>query len=276
MPAKSSKQADRAALKKAAKAPVDEPENKPQTGGKIVERAKDLFLGSVLVKAIPRMQGLIGLGGEFAMPPAAAAGDSKKEDEDDTNEPATNEEKEESTTKSMPEEMFGSLQTHLAWHNCLGLATPASGAEAVNAWKAMKGLECDFGPKSKKRGTPGLDRVLGNLSNFMPQYLHVLLALMVLRAFLFRSYFACLPWLLVYQFLSLLVPLTNDSLPDVLKQVPIEKCPVQYRVVATLAINALVWLFFAYEFVWRSYFFEKAPYLGLLAYHAYAFRVADQ
>merc|ERR1719478_458533 len=100
----------------------------------------------------------------------------------------------------------------------------------------MKGMEIDFGPRAKK-GSPGMDRIKINLYANAVQYAHVLLALMMLRAFLFRSYFACLPWLACYQVLSLFVPL--EGLPQ-LPQVPVEKVEAKFRVVGAVALHALV------------------------------------
>lgn len=115
--------------------------------------------------------------------------------------------------------------------------------------------------------------------NNMPQYLHLLLALMMLRAFLFRSWFACLPWLVGYQYLSLWIPL--DGMPAALvsiipqaSQVPVEKCPVKFRVAASAGIHLLVWLFFIFEVLWKMWFFEKGLVMGLIAYHAYAVKPA--
>merc|ERR1719506_3356283 len=51
--------------------------------------------------------------------------------------------------------MFSTLNSRLTWYNVLGLGMPASGEEAMKAWKDMIGLEVDFGPK-KKKGSPGV------------------------------------------------------------------------------------------------------------------------
>merc|ERR1719453_2100621 len=143
----------------------------------------------------------------------------------------------------------------------------------------MKGLEFDGGPRAKKRGSPAMDRIFKNIESFLPQYIHLLLALMMLRAFLFRSWFACLPWLVGYQYLSLWVPLEGPFQP--MPQVPdvgehLEKCPIKFRVAASVGIHVLVWLFFLYEALWKMWFFEKFLVLGLIAYHAYAVRPSDK
>merc|ERR1712086_292117 len=79
--------------------------------------------------------------------------------------------------------------------------------------------------RSKKRGSPGMERILTNMHINMAQYLHILLAMMMLRAFLFRSFFACLPWLVGYQCLPLKLPLENMDVMG--QQVPLEKCPLK-------------------------------------------------
>merc|ERR1712032_1368957 len=52
-----------------------------------------------------------------------------------------------------------------------------------------------------------IDRLVANLRTNLLQYLHVVWVLMVVRSLLFRSLFACLPWLFVYQTLSVILPL---------------------------------------------------------------------
>jgi hypothetical protein len=170
------------------------------------------------------------------------------------------------------EGIFGSICAQLSWCNVLGLAEPATGEDAIKAWRALKDLELDFGPRAKRRGSPGLDRITVNLFTNMPQYLHLLLSLMMLRSLLFRSWFACLPWLVGYQVLSVMLPLT--PLPQ-LPQVPLDQVPTKFRVAGTIAIHALVWFFFLFEVVWKTYFFEKIPLIGMFAYHAYAVRPVE-
>merc|ERR1719321_631102 len=175
------------------------------------------------------------------------------------------------------DQIFAFLKKRLVWHNCLGLASPTSEEESVAAWMDLKSLELDWGPRPKRNQSPGLDRIKANMYNNMPQYLHMLLALMMLRAFLFRSFFACLPWLVGYQILSLWVPLDDTPIPQLpqLKE-HIEKCPLKFRVAASVGIHALVWLFFVYEVLWGMWFYEKGLVIGLFCYHAYAVRPADK
>merc|ERR1719420_521278 len=104
-----------------------------------------------------------------------------------------------------------------------------------------------MGPRARKKGSPAADRIKANSKANMPQYLHVLLALMMLRAFLFRSWFACLPWLFGYQMLSFVIPLEWPQFP----QVP--KVEIKYRIATSVGIHALMWLFFLYEAVYKTY-----------------------
>jgi len=224
------------------------------------------MLGSCLVEILPKLPDLLQdkEAPKKEEPKEAAEGDAA-EGEKAAEEPVG------------ADAIFESLQKRLAWHNPLGLATPANAEDSMAAWLSLKGMELDFGPKPKRNQSPGLDRIMLNVSRGMPQYIHVLLALMVLRAFLFRSFFACLPWLIGYQVASLLLPLeeSRDKLFEMIKQ-PIPPqiqgtCPTKFRVAGTMAFHALVWLFFIY-FLWNAAFYEKIPLVGLIAYHAYATR----
>eukprot|EP00928_Gymnodinium_smaydae_P100508 TRINITY_DN987_c0_g1_i1.p1 TRINITY_DN987_c0_g1~~TRINITY_DN987_c0_g1_i1.p1 ORF type:complete len:273 (+),score=74.25 TRINITY_DN987_c0_g1_i1:71-889(+) len=264
-----SKQAERNAQRRAAKKTEDpEPEPVATKGSMsaLVDLGKTLVLGSCLVKLGPKMPDLLksdkdgqpAKKEEKAEPAEKTEDEQKPEGETEGNDaPVANGVENDDT----PASIFGVLSTRLAWHNCLGLATPASGPDAVAKWQVMKSLELDWGPRKARRGNPSLDRIIMNFCSFLPQYLHLLLALMMLRAFVFRSYFACLPWLVGYQLASLLVP--TEMLPQV---------PLKFRVAATLAINALLWLFFLYEVVWKMWFFEKFFYFGLLVFHAHSVR----
>jgi len=277
------KQADRA--KKVAKKQQDDEPETTVASGDLLGRVKALFMESCIVQNGPKVVDL--LQDKEIAKPAEKKEEKKEEAKDDKeNEEKTNEEKERDAKASedkdagakesgvvTAKDMFESLGAQLSYFNILGFAEPASGEEALKAFIALKDLELDFGPRAKRRGNPGLDRIVVNVYNNLPQYLHIMLALMMLRAFLFRSFFACLPWLVGYQVLSLLIPLTN--VPQV-PQVPLEQVPTKFRVAGTLAIHALVWLFFLFEVVWKTYFFEKIPLIGIFAYHAYAVRPVDQ
>merc|ERR1711862_808928 len=120
------------------------------------------------------------------------------------------------------------------------------------------------------RGNPALDRMKTNLCVNMRQYLHMLLALMMLRSFLFRSFFACLPWLCLYQLASLMIP--RGFLEEKLKVIHVH---VGLRTAAAVGIHAFMWFFFLVEAVYRTYFLEKLLYLGIFVAHAYVVRPAS-
>lgn len=281
---KAGKQADRQAAKKAAKQEDTEPPASSISASALVERANDLLVGCCAAKVLPGLKDVLtapeGSASNGSKSQKAASDTQASESNDADNE---DEKKEgdsiegEKNDEAAPEkkvadpasELFSTIRDQLSLFNLLGLADPADEDSAKKAWLALKDLELDWGPRSKKRGTPATDRILENVHNNLPQYLHIMLALMVLRAFLFRSWFACLPWLLFYQIASIFIPLEGISQ---LPQVPIEKCPVKFRVAGTMAIHCLVWFFFLVEFVYRAYFFEKFFVLGLITYHAYAVR----
>lgn len=267
------KNAERNAQRRAAKKAEEEepaPVSKGSPGAsKMLEAAKAMFLGSCLLQFAPRMPDLLKpkekcAGEESEVKkdgdaPAEATdenADEQKEGEDSKT--AANDEDGEATS------IFASLTTRLAWYNSLGLAFPESGEDAMKKWVEMKSLELDWGPKASRRGTPKITRILANVDAFMAQYLHILLVLMMLRAFLFRSYFSCLPWCFALQLAALLVPI--EMAPQV---------PLKFRVAGALGFHALVWLFFALEVVWRTWFFEKIFVLGLFAFHAHSVRPND-
>jgi len=283
MPSKG-KQADR----KTEKKPKNQEEDEVKPAGNFTELVKNMVLGSVLAENAVKLPALVQDGiatvkGEKKAEqkkeekPKEDAQDEKEENEQESKE---GEDKENITNKAVPDfvvendvcGLFNKLTSRLHWSNPLGLATPASGEESLKAWKALKGLELDFGPRAKRKGSPGLERITANLFNNFAQYVHIILLLMIVRAFLFRSFFACLPWLIGYQFLSLFLPL--DKLPQA-PQLPLDKVPVEIRVVITLVLNGLIQLFFAYELLWKTYFFEKIPLVGLVVYHAYAVRPVE-
>lgn len=293
---KSAKQAERRQAKKDVKNEPEEAERSTLSDKTLVDLAKSLVLGSVVVEYAPSLQQLV-MGavddlkaGKKPMSGAVEAakepktngtnGDHKEEtngsngdEKEDTN--GTDEKEENGNgaeAPSGPPEIYASIKGRFAWYNCLGLAAPRSGEEAKAAWFALKKLEVDGGPRAKRKGNPGLDRVVANVRNNMAQYFHVLLAMMMLRAFLFRSYFACLPWLVGYQFLSVFLPL--EKIPEV-PQLDLAKVDIRFRVAASVILNFLVWLFFAYEALWRANFLEKFLYIGIIVTHAYVVRPAE-
>lgn len=257
------KQADRNAKKTAGKKVEEEEPVGVSVGkgsvSKLVELVKAAVMGSALAKLGPKVPTLFG---KYQMQPAGAM-PSEEKTEDETTEGEDEIPKKEPTPDSQ-EGMFAYLTTHLVWFNCLGLAFPANAEAAKAAWKGLKEMELDWGPRKARKGNPGLERILCNVCNNFAQYVHVLLAMMCLRPFLFRSWFACLPWLVGYQAVSLLIPV--EMLPQV---------ELKFRICATLAIHALVWLFFLYEVVWMTWFFEKPIWLGLIAFHAHSAKPLD-
>jgi len=265
------KQADRKAKKTAVAA--DEGTAEPAgEAGSFAELFKLLFLGSSIMAVAPKLQVVMTDDSKERAPTQKA---EEKTEEKAEGEAADEEEKAPAESLEYADSIFAFLQKRLTWHNSLGLATPASAEESLAAWMDLKTLELDWGPRAKRNQSPGLDRIKANLFNNMPQYLHILLALMMLRAFLIRSWFACLTWLVGYQFLSLWVPL--DGIPQIPQsKEPLEKCPLKFRVAATVGIHALVWLFFLYEMLWGMWFFEKGAVIGAICYHAYAVRPADK
>mmetsp|Transcript_68858 Transcript_68858/g.165282 ORF Transcript_68858/g.165282 Transcript_68858/m.165282 type:complete len:277 (+) Transcript_68858:141-971(+) len=274
---KASKIAEKKEAKKAAKKAADE---EPANGsgaasgssGAVMELAASMMMGSCLVKILPQLPSILSAP-EGQQPPHKNGGSEKPEDEA--------EEPQAAAASSVGDgdaaaELFAMLQSQLIWCNPLGLASPASGEEALPAWMELVSTcssNLDFGPRSKKKGTPGLDRIFANVQNNFVQYAHLLLLLMMLRAFLFRSFFACLPWLYGYQTLSVFLPLEQWSL---VPQIPLEKVPVKARLGATMALHALMWLFFAWELIVRTYVFEKLLLTGLFSYLAYAIRPAEK
>eukprot|EP00933_Yihiella_yeosuensis_P050066 TRINITY_DN47832_c0_g1_i1.p1 TRINITY_DN47832_c0_g1~~TRINITY_DN47832_c0_g1_i1.p1 ORF type:complete len:262 (+),score=74.47 TRINITY_DN47832_c0_g1_i1:88-873(+) len=258
---KVSKQAERNAKKK----PVaeDEPETgAPASGGKLLEIATELVLGSALAKFGPKTYALL-TSGDRAKPVPVS-----KEGED-----TTEESKAEAPEPTDAAGIFEALKTRIAWQNCLGLAKPSSPEEAMQGWMNFKALEFDGGPKAKRKGTPGMDRVMKNFCDNMVQYVYILLGLMILRVLLFRSWFACLPWLVGYQALSLFLPLETMEVAG--QKLPLEKCDVQIRVALSLAIHALVLLFFAYELLYCTYFMEKMLLVGVVVGHSYVMRPVE-
>mmetsp|Transcript_1726 Transcript_1726/g.5433 ORF Transcript_1726/g.5433 Transcript_1726/m.5433 type:complete len:278 (-) Transcript_1726:326-1159(-) len=269
------KQAERNAARKAAKGgAAEEPE--PATsgaGGKLTERLVHLAKGSALFHAAPHLPGALNdLKSELqagGKPKEEKAAEKAPEKEDETTAAGQDEgEAAPDAEVKTPENktLFHSLKARLTVINGLGLF--ASGDDAKQAFQKFKSLEFDGGPRAKKKGTPGMDRLLTNFHDHLPQYVCLLFALMVLRSLLFRSWFACLPWLFLYQVVSCLLPLERtEQVP-----VPLEKVPQTARGVATAFLHGLVWLFFVYEVLFRAWWLEWVLVVVLFTAHAYAFR----
>jgi hypothetical protein len=264
------KQAERNAQKRATKKTDDE--EPPSADGasmgvdKVVELGKALVMGSCLAKFLPKMPDLFKPPGDKA---PAENQEIEKTPETDEKE-ADGEEKAEKTEVTPNGDVvdesaiFAALTMRLSWYNGLGLGFPESGEEALGKWLALKNMELDWGPRKARKGTPSLSRITKNCVDNVAQYLHVLLALMILRSLLFRSWFAFLPLLFGLQLASLLVPV--EAVPQV---------PMKFRAAGALGIHALVWLFFLWEVVFRTWFFEKFLLLGLVAFHAHSVRPAE-
>jgi len=184
----------------------------------------------------------------------------------------TPEKKEEIEEKSKT--IFAELGERFFWHNPLGLGQPATPEESKAKWLEIKGLEMDMGPRKKKRetGNPSLDRIMMNVCSYLPQYLLAVLVFATLHAFLFRSFFACLPWLCFYQMAALLIPL--ETMPQV-PQVPLSECPTKFRVAAAIGLHGLMLLFFAFELVWKMNFLWKFLLIGLVSFHAHSVKPAS-
>jgi hypothetical protein len=264
---KAAKQSERNSAKK----PVKEVEAEVASGN-ILDAAKAVALSSCLAQLAPKLPALVKE--EVVTAPAEP---EKPKEETETNENAENttEATEETTAAtedvSTPAAIFVALKSRLVWHNGLGLM--ATDEESKSAWLAMKGQELDFGPRAKRIGSPGIERMSANLAGNLSQYVAVLFALMLVRSFVFRSFFACLPWLFFYQFVSLYLPL--ETMEKFGQKIPLEKVAVNFRAAGTIGIHALVWLFFLYELVWRTYFLEKFLLAGVVLYHSYAVRPVE-
>jgi len=269
MAPRASKQAERGSGKKAKN--QEEEATGVAGGDDIVQRVKVLVLGSCIAQTVPKLPELLQdkLTDKNA-PLEKEKSEEKKEESEEADKNAPEETKDDE--EEGPTKIFASLRDRLAWHNVLGLGLPSSADDSRKAWLSLKGLELDFGPRAKRNASPGVDRIKVNLCNNLAQYLHALLAVMMLSNFLFRSWFACLPWLVLYQVVSTELPLTNiEKVP----QVELEKVPIKFRVAATVGLHGLVWLFFLYEALWRSMILT-IPVVGGLVYHAYAVRPLGQ
>lgn len=266
-----SKQAERNASKRAAKKTVEDEPEAAVNKGDIVGMLKTFALESVLATTAPKLPAIL------KEEPGAAktekpeqAPEKAPEGEGGDGEGEGEAKADEQPAESKPEgpetaaDVFERLAHRLLPLNGLGLWHSAAGAK--EAFLKTKALKFDGGPKAKKKGSPAMERIVANGRENMLQYFHILFALMLLRSFLFRSWFAFLPWMFFYQTVSVMLPLTNlEKLP----QVPLEKCPVKFRVAGTIGLHALVWFFFLYEVLFRTYIFEKILLVGLFAAHGY-------
>jgi len=233
-------EAARTALKekKATEAPDDKPE--PTKGaanaGSFIARIKLIVMDSFLVKMAHMVPELV----KELKAAAAKKADAKKDEGDENSGSA-----------------FEPLIGPLCIYNALGLGLAASPDE----YRKLAKPQLDFGPKGKKGSAK--ERLMTNFEKFMHLYLHITLLLMCVRSFLFRSFFACLPWLVAYQMLCLSFPLIRAKLPQV---PPVE---LVFRVAATAVFHALMWLFFVYEATCMTYLSEKILLTVIFVGHAY-------
>lgn len=258
MPPKASKQSTRRDAKKSNREDDEPPtSDAPVSTGKIMEQAKLMALDSVLVEFGPMVP-------ELAKGVVPQKTNGKNGHDEPSLKAPTKDDADENKEEHQPQTLssiFDVLTSRLGPASCLGLGFPKTADEAKAAWKDVIGLELDWGPRKKRKGNPSFDRIMANLTDNMALYVYVLLALMLLRCILFRSFFCFLPWLLVLQIASVLVPL--DKVPQV---------ELKFRVVGTLGLHGLMWLFFLMEAVWKTYFFEKFFIIGLIAFHAHSVR----
>jgi len=249
-----SKQSDRRAGKTAA--PDDEVAAGAGSAG-VMAAAKELALGSVLaeVMLLPKL-----------LKASSTAKEEVKEEvkEESKDENAENKEESETVkTEETPKDLdslFESLEKRLPFSGSLGLDKAPE-----EEWLMFARLEIDFGPFKRKKGNAALERILVNVERNLSQYMTIALALMCMNALVFRSYFACLPWLVGYQLLSLNLPM--DLIRENFPQLP--PIDVKARVGTTMAIHALVWFFFVLELLCKTYFLAKFPLIALFAVHAF-------
>lgn len=272
-----SKQAERNASKRAAKKTVEE-EPEVQVRGDLVGMLKTCAMESVLATIAPKLPSILkeepgaASAAKVEAPTKAPEGVNEQTEDEQPAEAQTEERPTDAKAEDseMAADIFERLCARLLPLNGLGLWHSASGAE--EAFLKTKALKFDGGPKPKKKGNPGLERIMTNGRDNALQYFHFLFALMLLRSFLFRSWFAFLPWMFFYQTVSVMLPIqTLEKLP----QVPIDKCPVKFRVAGTVGLHALMWFFFVYEVLFRTYIFEKILIVGLFAAHGYLVAPAE-
>merc|ERR1711966_43329 len=162
--------------------------------------------------------------------------------------------------------------------NCLGLggSAPQSSDAARTSWKITLESVKDRETNKKKKSSQAGSRMKSNTSYFLAQYLQILLIWMCIRALVFRTFFASLPWLVVYQIISVRLPLSQQDLPAqmgaIREKVPLDKVPVSMRLIIAYAIHCLMWCFFIYEVVVHTYWIEDIILVGLCAFHAYEVR----
>lgn len=266
------KQADRNATKRALKQEKAGPETDSSEKKSITDVGKALILESCVVTYGVQLKDLIPeVIDEVKATQKTTNGNSgtngskapkaSDEDESEKKEDAAVGEQDEPVGKNL----FESLKDRLTLKNGLGLGAPLSKAEADEAWVSFVSMKWDFGPRPSKRGSPKYDRVVANVAALMPQYFHLVLLLMTVRAFLGRSFFSLLPWLQALQLACMLAPV--EAL------VP-KATPKMWAVVA-LTIHAFMWFMFIWEVVLKTYFIEKLAVVALIIFHAHSVRPVE-
>jgi len=252
------------AEKKTAEAVDDKPQPVGDANaGTMIAMIKLTLTNSFLVKLCKQNKALMELKGATAKMADAKAMPKKKETNAEDEKETTEEDSK--PTDALSGSVFEPLMSIVSIYNALGLGAQGS----AESWRTFTKLEIDMGPKAKKGGAIK-ERLLTNFERNMPQYLHIFMALMCLRSFLFRSFFACLPWLVAYQMICVSLPLIRAKVPAV------PAVDLIYRIAATGAFNALVWVFFVYEVTFMAHFLEKTLFTGLITAHAYSVSPASK
>jgi hypothetical protein len=277
MPPQKNKQAARKEQKQAGKKEDEAPVGDAASKESILAAGKELFANSVLLEMGKQVPQLVKKseksenGKSNGKEKNADDGEEKEQTDETTQEPTTP-----GTDGSQDSVMLEGLTRRLSYKNPLGIDK----APEEN-WGFLMSQEVDFGPHKRKKGTPVLDRILTNFETNLAPYLHILLFLLCARALLLRSWFACLPWLVGYQFLSLYVPLdlVGENIPhekakEKAKGV-LAKVEDKHRVLATMCFHFLVWLFLLYEFTFMTYIFEKLLLMAVFVGHAYVVAPVD-
>jgi hypothetical protein len=229
---------------------------------------KELALGSALMEVLPLVPVLLKETGAAPAKKEEKKEEASDENKEETDGAATNGEAEKKSEEKPKDaaSIFESLKSRLAVPNSLGLDESPD-----VAWALFTRLEVDWGPRARKGKSLAAERIMLNLERNLSQYISIAMLLMVVNALVFRSYFACLPWLVFYQLLALHLPM--DVVREAIPQVP--EVPLKFRVAATMAIHALVWAFFLLELLYQTYFLAKFPLVGLFVLHALFFRPED-
>eukprot|EP00439_Symbiodinium_sp_Y106_P084332 s162_g25.t1 len=228
----------------------------PATGSfeELQELGKSLFLGSCAAMYAPKLPDLLKEDGKEAEP--AKTTEESEKDERQKKCDIWQDSPEAEPTTPPPEgsaAIFSSLGERLAWHNCLGLANPQTGEEAMQRWKALSQM---------KTVTSCLDFQFCLIPVLVQDFGQPLWKLAAVSPHSSGTVNApCLPSPILFRLPAMAVP-----------QVPLSQCPLKFRIAATLGIHTLFLLFFGLELVWRMNFLVKFLVLGLIIFHAHSVR----